>query len=253
MPHVPGTIIATADTADRLKFEERAEHQARIRRTLETIQEAMRPGTMMRWDYCAGSDLKLQMGLSGDCRIEEARSSLQIDDPRLLEILLTWPRAKLPIVRRPWIKIERNGGWPREYRAYVTDGKLDRISSYYPQRPLGRHESELEKVRDLTERLINNARAPFQWMHGAERVAEMIRTYAEQAQGTKMPSPEIQGVHFTADFVASSTDILLLEGGPPHFLGADLCCFRDGDTDGIALKKRRRDTASQPRGDTEPA
>ena len=35
------------------------------------------------------------------------------------------------------------------------------------------------------------------------------------------------GVHFTADFIATAEGILFLEGGPPHELGAHPCCFRE--------------------------
>lgn len=42
--------------------------------------------------------------------------------------------------------------------------------------------------------------------------------------------------HFTADFAATTLGMLFLEGGPPHFMGAHLGCFRPGRIRGFALE-----------------
>ena len=76
-------------------------------------------------------------------------------------------------------------------------------------------------MREQTERLIQAVRTPFQW-HLKPSLRELDQ----------------DGVHFTADFIATAEGILLLEGGPPHELGAHPCCFQEGQISGVALEDR---------------
>lgn len=68
-------------------------------------------------------------------------------------------------------------------------------------------------------------------------------------------TPHPDGVHGTADFIATSDGILFLEGGPPHFMGAHPCCFPAGATTGVALEnaqERQAPTRPERGGTPEP-
>ena len=115
----------------------------------------------------------------------------------------------------------RGGRLPVESRAFVRDGGVLGISSYYPQRPLPEFPAHIQAVREQTEMLINAVRTPFQW-----HVEPSLRGLDKD------------GVHFTADFIATAEGMIFLEGGPPHELGAHPCCFREGRISGVALEDR---------------
>ena len=208
IPYVGAARVAEVMRDDILRFDEPGAHQQRLTAGMAKAHESIEPGTMLRWDCCASSDVKHEMARRGTCS-KAARESLRIDDPRFYEIAGEWPRETLPILRRPWIRIESEGGWPREYRAFVTDGEVVGISSYYPQRPLGRRDAELDGIREMTGALNGALDASFQWARGAEGIAEMIRWETND----RGPQPSFDGVHFTADFAATAGGVVLLEGG----------------------------------------
>ena len=62
---------------------------------------------------------------------------------------------------------------------------------------------------------------------------EAIYTTGEQ-QSTQPPS----GRQLPENGSDPEEGILFLEGGPPHELGAHLCCFREGRISGVALEDR---------------
>ncbi len=73
---------------------------------------------------------------------------------------------------------------------------------------------------------MRRAKTPFLW-HSDPRLTEFRKSH------------DPDGVHFTADFIVTSKDeILFLEGGPPHELGAHPCCFQPGEIQGVALENR---------------
>ena len=198
------------------------DHQERLRAAFQKMEKARLPGHMMRFDYCSSLEVKSSLSQGEwECRPEFCR--LELDDPRAFDILFEYPRPTAPVWLRPWENTLIVDGYPVEYRAFVRDGEVLGISSYYPQRPLPEFPEHLQAVRDQTERLIHAVRTPFQWhlkpnMRGLDR----------------------NGVHFTADFIATAEGILFLEGGAPHELGAPPCCFRDGEISGVALEDRNR-------------
>ena len=228
---IPATVVTEIRRDDALHFDEPGAHRQRLTTALEAASEACGPDDMLRWDCCAGGELKHRMATRGDCDAA-GRRTLYLDDPRFYAVAESWPREMLPIVQRPWIAVERDGGWPREYRAFVTDGDLDGISSYYPQRPLRRRDDEIEEVARLAGLLTGIVPTPFEWPRGARALAEMIAW----DEGLPNESRAWDGIHYTVDFAATADGIVLIEGGPPHFLGAHPCCFAPGRTTGIALR-----------------
>ena len=237
IPHVPGTAVAEFERADLQHHEYQGPHQDRLDAAFfsaaaecRIYREQHASGeTMMRWDCCASGNLKMALS-DGQPDVPAAvRNALPID-MRLLEILDEYPRVTLAAVVRPWVTdILLWNRWPVEYRAFVENGRLIGISSYYPQRPLRRDDDELRSVARMTEALIGAVEGPFDWP------IRQNEFFMEQ----KYPAPDIadpDGAHFTADFLATERGMLFLEGGPPWFMGAHPCCFEGrGKIRGVSL------------------
>ena len=255
IPHLTATHVVDFERWDMLNHEYAGPHQQRLDAAYDAVRRAKAPGSMMRWDCCASAHLKVAMaeGRPPDDGDELQRLPL---DARVLEIAYEHPRVLIPVWRRPWIASQMlfAGGYPVEYRAFVENGRLLGISSYYPQRPLPPNDRHLYAIEDQIRALLARLSGPFEW---PATEAEKIRARAMIARlDGKEPSPGApapDGVHFTADFVAISNGILLLEGGPPHCMGAHPCCFPAGRIRGVAL--RAADTAANseepPEGGTE--
>ena len=180
---------------------------------------------MLRYDFCAPLETKIRMS-SGMPAFHPDMTNFILDDPRAYDILWEYPRENVPIHQRPWIQAQIQDSYPVEYRVFVRQGVIQGISNYYPQRPLRRNDNEIERARELTLALVENASTPFLWPNSVMNPWVFARYGAD-------------GTHFTADFIVTETgDMLLLEGGPPHEMGAHPCCFRDGELSGIALTDR---------------
>ncbi len=220
VPHVPAERICELLREDCLNFDVPGERRERLRAAFQEMGRARLPGHMMRFDYCASLEIKTSLSRGEwECLPEFCR--VELDDPRAVDILSEYPRSHAPVWLRPWAPTVVIDSYPVEYRAFVRDGEVLGISSYYPQRPLPEFPARIQAVREQTGRLINTVRTPFQW-------------YVEPS----LRGPDKDGVHFTADFIATAEGILFLEGGPPHELGAHSCCFREGRISGVALEDR---------------
>lgn len=175
----------------------------------------------------------------------ETRHSLPVDC-RLLEVLEDYPRVIVPVWRRPWIgdQMLLFDGYPVEYRAFVESGNLIGISSYYPQRPLPGNDEHLAVIEEHVAALLDELEPPFEWPAMA---SEQMRVNAMRAapDGGKAPTggPLQDEIHFTADFAATRLGMVLLEGGPPDFMGAAPCCFAAGRIDGVALEAQEDEHA----------
>ena len=245
IPHVPGTTVATFEREDLRNHEYHGPHQARLDKAFAEAAPHGNDSTMMRWDCCASANVKMALSDGKSAIPASVRNGLPVD-ARLLSILENYPRTTLGAIVRPWVTDALSSkGYPVEYRAYVTDGSLTGISSYYPQRPLRRIESELEAVQRMTKALIAVVEGPFDWPASdseAMSIRHQMLGEDEKRVGEAPPDPE--GVHFTADFLATTKGVLFLEGGPPWFLGAHPGCFEGcGSVAGIALDE---DRAPQP-------
>ena len=220
VPHVPAERICDLLRDDCLSFDVPGDHRERLRAAFREMERARLPGHMMRFDCCASLEVKISLS-QGEWEWKPGFCRVDLDDPRAFDILFEYPRPRTPVWIRPWAPAIVIDGYPVEYRAFVRDGKVLGISSYYPQRPLPEFPDQIQEVRDHTEKLIGAVRPPFQW-----RLKPSLRGL------------DGDGVHFTADFIATAEGVIFLEGGPPHELGAHPCCFSPGEISVVALEDR---------------
>ena len=236
--------VADFERFDILQHDQAGPHQRRLDAACEAVRRAAAPGWMLR----SSADLKFAMS-EGRKPDHDTRHALPLDC-RLLEILEDHPRVVVPVWRRPWIGDDMLflDGYPVEYRAFVENGQLIGISSYYPQRPLPRDDNHLAAVEKHVATLIEELEGPFEWP-AAQSGAMGIRTMLPRLEGKEPATgtPDPDGVHFTADFAATRLGTLLIEGGPPHFMGAHPCCFPAGQIHGIALEAHEKTDPSAER------
>ena len=206
---------------------------------------------MMRLDCCTDEEVKYRMSRGDGGGFQPEFGGVIFGDMRSFDMVSEYPRDNIPIWQRPWAETQVVDGYPVEYRAFVRNGKVQGISSYYPQRPLPWVTEQLETVRIYTERLIQHAQTPFLWHHTLMFLDNPIdregihftADFLVNAQGETLmflDNPiDREGIHFTADFLVNAQgETLFLEGGPPHELGSHMCCFRPGEIEGVALTDR---------------
>ena len=231
--HVAAEQVAEIQQEDYLRFDTEGPHQERLLHAWRTIQAAQRPNHMMRLDCCSDAEIKHQMS-RGKGGFRPEFGQIILGDVRSFDIVDEYPRETIPVWRRRWIETMQLESYPVEYRAYVRNGRLAGISNYYPQRPLPRTEEHLKQVAQHTQALIRDAQPPFLW----NRTAMLLDC-----------DLDLEKVHFTADFLATEKGaVVFLEGGPPHELGAHMCCFRPWETDGVALEDRNKPEEETPTG-----
>ena len=228
--HVSAEEVATVRVKDLLEYDTPGPHNARLGEAWRRMEAAKTPGTMLRWDCCASADLKHAMATG---RTPDAKTLQQlVIDERIYELASEYPSEDLRIWQRPWIgeQLARVAGYPVEYRAFIRHGKAVAVSSYYPQRPLPERNGEAERVLELAQALADRLEGPILW-------PAPIPGHPEAPNGSRGAESEDRSIHATADFVVTTKDeVLLLEGGPPHFAGAHPCCFDGRDeVKGIAL------------------
>ncbi|WP_163616092.1 hypothetical protein, partial [Klebsiella pneumoniae] len=76
-----------------------------------------------------------------------------MDDFRAFDIIAEHPWPELSAWGRPWVEIEKLGGYPIEYRAFVIDDEIVGVSNYYPQRALSltvERQIDINRVYELT-------------------------------------------------------------------------------------------------------
>ena len=224
IPHVPATQVTEVLRDDYLAFDTEGEHRTRLKQVWKDIQAARKDNQMMRLDCCTDEEVKYRMSRGDGGGFQPEFGGVIFGDMRSFDMVSEYPRDNIPIWQRPWAETQVVDGYPLEYRAFVRNGKVQGISSYYPQRPLPWVTEQLETVRIYTERLIQHAQTPFLWHHTLMFLDNPI---------------DREGIHFTADFLVNAQgETLFLEGGPPHELGGHMCCFRPGEIEGVALTDR---------------
>lgn len=238
---VPAEKIVEFESLDLWNCTKPGPHQERLIAAMGIVENSAEPDHMFRWDCCASSWIKSSLA-TGDWQWEEGFCQLIFmeGDPRFADVLYDWPKLLLPAWKRPWVAAEIYEGFPVEYRVFVKDSEIEGISSYYPQRPLRRDDRELAEVESLTHELIKHA-PETPWTLGLDQrqqeESELIPDFFGKNKD-KPPAPS-ERVNFTADFlVTKDGDVLFLEGGPPHELGAHPCCFLPHQIEGVALENR---------------
>ena len=248
VPHVPATRVAMFEREDLRHHEYYGPHQQRLDEAFADVARARTGDVMMRWDCCATAELKAAMSDRSENGPppREIRQALAVDH-RLLEILDEFPRIGVPVWRRPWLgaEIVIEGGWPIEYRAFVKNGELTGISSYYVQRPLPRRDDEIEAVRTLTRKLLTEVHGPCLWPPKTHEQLIIPSMLVLMGKKPKPDRPLPDEVHATIDFVVTTDGVLMLEGGPPWFMGADPCCFEPGAVEGLALQNASKSTKNR--------
>jgi hypothetical protein len=189
---------------------------------------------MVRWECTAGCDMKHRVK---EQRVKEQRENgghcrehtiVTIDDPTLETVPFgaTVPdeNGNTRLCVRPWVEHMVIDGYPLEFRVFFGPDGFQGVSNYWPQRPL----PEGPRIRGLADLAMNLA----------------LRMYNAQ--------PELRVVGCTMDFLVPHplkwaypridcppSDILFLEGGPPHVPGemvsAHSCCFPPGQVSGIVF------------------
>ena len=236
VPHVPARKVTELRREDYLSFDTQGDHSQRLKAAGQEIQAARKRDHMMRLDCCSDAEIKYRMA-QGEPDFREEFDHILFGDPRAFDLVAEHPRDILPVWQRPWQDTMRVDGYPVEYRAFVRDGRVRGISSYYPQRPLPEFPEHLRAVALMTGRLAAALEGPFLW----NNTGMLLHLELDP-----------RGVHFTADFlvtpqeevlslVTPQEEVIFLEGGPPHELGAHMCCFRPGEIEGIALTDRNTD------------
>ena len=225
VPYVSAELITELNRWDCLMFESEGEHQHRLYNAFQTIQQSARSNHMIRYDFCSSSEVKYKLSV-GFYKWIESFNYLIIDDPRSFDLLFEYPRERIPVWRRPWIDAKILDNYPVEYRVFICDGKIQGISNYYLQRPLPCNENHLNKIKEYTNIIIDNISTPFLW-----NIVPYIDSFGQHN--------DILGCHCTVDYIVDKNDnVLFLEGGPPHELGAHPCCFKPYQINGIALTNR---------------
>ncbi len=162
---------------------------ATLTRAEKWLEQNLEPGTMWRWEQCAPLHLKSAMASKGTA---SQLIPFTIDDPRLVDILFENNVRTTRLAVRPVIEIQRQHGYPIEFRCYVFGPQEVAVSNYYAQ------------------------------MH----LPESFRQTAQQAGALAVQLQPHVGTGFTADFcLAPNGHLIFLEGGPPWGQGSRPCCF----------------------------
>lgn len=174
------------------------------------------------------------------------RRRVLFDDKRIISAFLEGNEGNVNFVARPWIKAARyfecedplrhgtvfagKGIWPAEWRAFVEDGIVVGVSSYYGW--IGEINSENAKiaiqVRDLAQKMVDKAtelKAYPRYMN-----LEFIRNSSHELSEKDEKVLDIfkrESVSCTLDFLESEQGLVFLEGGPAHtpFGGGHPCSF----------------------------
>lgn len=243
-------------------------------------------GWMVRSNRCGGSELKALagVGLIGETAPEVRfgaqlevgpgwvrlgnRRRISVADQRTIKAAVEGP-GFLTFLARPWVESARyldapdphregspfagNGRWPAEWRAFVEQGVVVGVASYYGWADHASPETAKTaiKVREFAQRIVDEAVAMNAWpryptvelQRGAPHL-EANPTYAHHF-ATVLGR---ETVSCTLDFIEAQEGLMLLEGGPAcsTFGGGHPCAFAGNggspmkghliDTHGVAFR-----------------
>lgn len=207
---VPAVRLGSATVDALIAFDTQPDHPE-LTALAKAINDAHRPATVLRWDMCAPADVKANLA-TGDAAWKPIYAQApQIDDFRAFDLIYEYPGHEIAVWQRPWLTFASHAGYPVEYRAFVHDGHLVGVASYYPQRPLEATDAVRADVRQAaayTRRMADALPTPVRYPGAAAG-----RWSADKRS-------------FTADFARlDGGSLLYLEGGPPYGAGAHPCCF----------------------------
>lgn len=195
---------------------------------------------MVRWDCCAGEDIKYEMGMGrpmeGKVRgwwVDDEVVRINFDDPRLIDILADYPHREVTLWARPIVKPRRRpgrydgveGSYPCEWRCFVRtiNGKATiAVSNYYPQSPA----PEVETGQALRAAIETRSIVEYMEREG------LLPHHPIYDRGAP------PGIHCTIDFMElEDGSMVAVDFGPPHTKswGAHPCCFMGRVPEGIAL------------------
>lgn len=228
VPHVPAEVVGVLDLDAVLAMDTpEAPGVEEASAELDRINASLAPGTMLRWDCCAGLDVKMGMSSGQAPGMEERK--LHPMEPRTFDILYEFPSDQVAVVRRPWVEIAQIDGFPVEFRVFAEEGKIVAAANYYLQRNL----PDTPAIRQAAAQAV-------------ELAGRMLDTLADQARFPAMPGqPDPNVVAATLDFLLTpSGEVLFLEAGPGHHFGAHPCSFLRPDgavdpLDGMSLGSGR--------------
>jgi len=224
VPFVPADEVARVSTLEVENFESPTPDVIGFWQAVRKQQETCWSNHMLRWSCCSMGLVKERLS-NGHHQWTESLMDLSVDDFRAGDIIGDFARPTIAAYIRPWLDLATVDGYPVEYRAFVRDNVLIGISSYYPQRPLPADKDvniDLAGVAAMTQALINAQTKPL-----------LLPSLQSEMDLSKN--------QFTADFARTlDGHLYFLEGGPPHgrIWGAHPCCFKDGETRGLALEDR---------------
>ena len=101
VPYIPAVELARIDRETFLRSEQTIDTHRSVWEQFFGALRATPAGHMVRWDACAGLDLKTAMA-RGEAFGDHALQ-LHPDDPRAFDILYEYPADELRVWARPWM------------------------------------------------------------------------------------------------------------------------------------------------------
>lgn len=219
VPTVPATKIADLDLsyldlADELLALIRDEPES-----CETVGDCGYPMPVMaRWDCCAGWPLYSEMHDGQRQWCASSALCLPADEFELRERLKYWPRDTMPVWLRPWCACVYHDGYPVVFRAFVSDGRLEGVTSRYPERELPESPYAAWAIHAGRQALLFDS-------VGTYSLDFMLQRYPLDPGRRRDPTEPM-------------FRLTLLDGGPGHRAGDAIACFAPSDVHGIALADR---------------
>lgn len=204
-------------------------------------------GWMVRHARCGASNLKALagMGIAGPTAPEVRfgadievgpgwirrgnRRRVDVADKRIVEAVAQGPAGPSVFLARPWVQAARwaagpdphrhgtqfagKGMWPAEWRAFVENGRVIGVSSYYAWcgSPTPENARIALEVRALAQRMVDEAARQnavpvfmdVEFVRDSPHFAEVAERFPRDA------------IACTLDFIETDQGLLFLEGGPP--------------------------------------
>lgn len=156
------------------------------------------------------------------------RRRIDAGDPRFVEIAAQGPDDSCYFVARPWVEASRwaqgedphrhgtrfagKGLWPAEWRAFVEDGIVIGVSSYYAWcgSVTAENAAMAMNIRDLAQKIVDEAIG--QRAIPSHVDVELLRDHPGAGElRNRFPR---DGIACTLDFIETRDGPLFLEGGP---------------------------------------